>query len=320
VLYIAAAATSWGTGGAVAAMIYSASGLSSLTVSFWRFFGGALALGLVWPLLRGPNAISLVRRLRMAPMRLTSIGTGMAISQTAYFASVGSAGVAVATAVTLGAAPILVALGARLWMAERLGRGGAVAITSAVLGLVLLVFGSEPAAGSGARQPLVGIGLALLSAVAYAASTLLSRGMGTDEVGKDPIGNALISFTAGALCLLPLAPTSGLLPEHGDTATVVALLAYLGLIPSALAYGLFFAGLRVVTATAASVIALIEPLTAAAIAVWLLGEKVTVPAVLGGATLFAAVVALSISERTTSTEAVPISAGAHPVGGPGSGQ
>ena len=45
--------------------------------------------------------------------------------QTAYFASVEATGLAVATVVTLGAGPVLIALGARLALGERLGRGGA---------------------------------------------------------------------------------------------------------------------------------------------------------------------------------------------------
>lgn len=398
VFYIAVAATAWGTGGAVAAVLYAAGGLGPQTVSFWRFLGGALVLGLVWPLLRGRDGSSPLRRFRAAPVRLAVTGAGMALYQTAYFAAVGSAGVAVATVVTLGSGPILVALGARLWMGERLGRRGALVIAAALAGLLLLVLGGDPATGPGTGpattgpgtspatagsgmglasadpdigpgagpaaasdagpvtgpgigpavgsvagvggdpaagpgngsvtgsgagpdadliigmdaapgtgpavgDPLPGVGLALLSAVGYAGTTLLSRRMGREADGGDPIGNALIGFAVGALCLLPLALAAGVLPAYGDPVTVAALLAYLGLVPSALAYGLFFAGLRTVTATTASVVALVEPVAAAAIAVLFLGERLTVWALTGGAVLLAAVVALAVTERDAGTAA-----------------
>src|SRR3712207_7061447 len=50
-------------------------------------------------------------------------------------------------------------------------------------------------------------------------------------------------------------------------------LAYLGVVPTALAYGLFFAGLARIRATTASVVALVEPVTAALIGVLVLGER-----------------------------------------------
>ncbi|GAA0916357.1 hypothetical protein GCM10009557_88820 [Virgisporangium ochraceum] len=76
-----------------------------------------------------------------------------------------------------------------------------------------------------------------------------------------------------------------------------ALLLYLMVVPTALAYALFFAGLAVVRATTASVVALVEPLTAAAVAVTLLGERVTPVAALGGAILLGTVFLLMRSER-----------------------
>ncbi|GAA0966697.1 EamA family transporter [Acrocarpospora macrocephala] len=314
---IALAASAWGTGGAVAAMLYSAGGLDPLTVSFWRFLGGALALAAAWPLLRGEGTFSLVGRFRREKARFLATGVGMAVYQTAYFAAVDHAGVAVATVVTLGSGPILVAVGARLWMGERLGGRGALIIGSALAGLILLVSGGDPAVDStapvsggdpaivstsarsaatglvssgdqvvGATVPILGIGLALLSAVGYAGTILLGRAIGTG----DSAGSALIGFAVGSLCLFPFALGSGLGPEGGFTVTVVMLLAYLGVVPSALAYGLFFAGLRVVPSTTASVVALVEPLVATAIAVAFLGERLTVAAVLGGLVLLAAVV------------------------------
>ncbi|GAA0405173.1 EamA family transporter [Acrocarpospora corrugata] len=296
-LFIAVAATAWGTGGVVAALLYAESGLGPLAVSFWRFLGGALALALAWPLLPGPGLFPLVGRFRAAPVKYGVTGAGMAVYQTAYFAAVDQAGVAVATVVTLGSGPILVAVGARLWLGERLGGRGALVVGSALAGLVLLVFGGDPA-GSAGGDPVLGIGLSLLSAVGYAGTILLGRAGGAD----DSAGSALIGFAVGSVCLLAPALAAGLLPEAGVTVSAGLLLAYLGVVPSALAYGLFFAGLRVVGATTAAVVALVEPLVAAGLSVGLLGERLTVPAATGGAVLLAAVLVSGFRRRSQPSD------------------
>jgi drug/metabolite transporter, DME family len=291
VVYIVIAATAWGTGGAIASVLYSHSGLGALAVSCWRFVGGSVALGLAWPLLRRRESPSLLRQFTAAPVRLLVTGIGLAVYQTAYFAAVGATGVAVATVVTLGSGPILVSLGARLWMSERLGRRGVVVVAVALGSLVLLVLSGNT---RGSTVSVAGIALALLSAVGYAGTTLIGRAVGRTEGGGEPVGDALIGFVVGSVGLLALTGFVGLIPLRGNVIENVGMLAYLGLVPSALAYVLFFAGLAVVNATSASVIALVEPLTAAIIAVALLGERLSVLSVVGAVGLLGAVIVLAV--------------------------
>lgn len=299
-LYVAVAATAWGTGGAVAAALYARSGLGPIAVSFWRFFGGAVALAVAWPVLRGPGSVSPARRFRSAPLQLALTGVGMAVYQTAYFAAVEAAGVAIATVVTLGSGPVLVALGARAWMAERLGRRGAMIVLLALAGLVVLVLGGS--SGGTATNPPLGIALALLSAAGYGGTTLLSRTLGTREDrgagnAPDPPGDALLGFAIGSVCLLPLALATGILPASAGLGLTTAMLAYLGLVPSALAYVLFFSGLTAVPATKAAVTALVEPLAAAVIAMLFLHERLSAVSVSGGVILLVAVIVLALGER-----------------------
>jgi drug/metabolite transporter, DME family len=74
-------------------------------------------------------------------------------------------------------------------------------------------------------------------------------------------------------------------------------LGYLGLVPTAMAYILFNTGLSSVRATTASVIVLVEPLTATMIAVLFLGEQLTQLALLGMTILMLSVVVLALAER-----------------------
>jgi drug/metabolite transporter, DME family len=294
--FVCVAATAWGTGGAVAAVLYDTGGLGPVAVSWWRFVGGVALLAAARRWLgpradprRGPRfgPRRALRFPRSAWRQVSVTGAGLAVSQTAYFVAVDLIGLAVATVVTIGAGPVLVAVGARFARIERLDGGRLAAAIVAVAGLALLV-----GTGSGPLS-VAGAGFALLSAGAYAAVTLLTR-RGRDLPRYDA---ALGAFGAGAVMLAPLAWAAGPIPAGGDLPATLGLLLYLVVVPTALAYALFFAGLAVVRATTASVVALVEPVTAAALGVWLFGERLTGTAVLGGTMLMGTVLLLVYAER-----------------------
>jgi DME family drug/metabolite transporter len=72
------------------------------------------------------------------------------------------------------------------------------------------------------------------------------------------------------------------------TGPVVLLTAYLGVVPTALAYGAFFLGVRHAGATAAALASVLEPLTATLLAVAFYGERLTAAGVAGAALIVAA--------------------------------
>jgi DME family drug/metabolite transporter len=276
VLSIAAAAIAWGTGGAVAVVLQRHNHLGPVTVSFWRFVVAVTALA----------ALRAVRWRRPRPgwqhrvQWSTAIigGVGLAVSQAAYFGSADTAGVALATLVTMGTCPVLIALGARYLLGERLTYPRMAAIGLALVGLVLLTFGPH----AGGSDPTLGILLALLSAATY--STVILQGR-----ARQGQGEMLPAYVVGMVCLAPIALVEGALPHGGNTFGAVAWLVYLGLVPTVLAYQWFFAGLATVPAATASVIALLESVTAAAIAVGLLGEHLSAASFAGMAVLLIAV-------------------------------
>ena len=71
------------------------------------------------------------------------------------------------------------------------------------------------------------------------------------------------------------------------------LLLYLGVVPTALAYLLFTIGMRTTVATVASLVTLIEPLTAAGLAWLLFDERLGPLALVGAALLLGAVFLLT---------------------------
>ncbi|MGW7452829.1 DMT family transporter [Streptomyces sp. NPDC054787] len=287
-LYLVVAGAAWGTAGAAASLLFLASDLGPLALSFWRCAGGLVVLLGVLAVRgnrRGPG------RARPSVGSLIVTGLLFTLFQAAYFAAVRETGLAVGTVVTLGAGPVLIALGARHWMGERLGRGGAAAVLGALAGLAVLVLG-----GGGAQVRPLGIGWALLSAAGYAAMTLRARWLGQRGAGGDPLVTTAWSVAVGTVCLLPLAAVEGLLPHTGEPGRVLWLLVYVATVPTALAYALYFTGAAAVRAATVSVIMLIEPVSAAVIAVLLLGERLTGAVVLGTVLLLAAVGALIVAE------------------------
>ncbi|WP_255308487.1 DMT family transporter [Streptomyces marincola] len=302
-VFVALAAVLWGTGGAVGARLFESSGLGPLALTFWRMAGGTLLLLAVRPLFRrraprraatGAPQASPVRRVARAGV----LGASFALAQAAYFAAVEGTGLAVGTVVTLGAGPVLVAVGGRLFLGERLGRGGVVAVAGALAGLVVLTLGG--AGGSGTVR-LPGVLFALLSAAGYTVMTLYSRGQGRAAAGGGPLDNALASLAVGTALLLPFALVVGVLPQAENLAVSLWLLGYLAAVPTALAYALYFAGMAVVRAATASVIVLIEPLTATLIAVAFLGERLTAAVVAGTFLLLGSVVGLVLAEGRSGT-------------------
>ncbi|MET9420294.1 MULTISPECIES: DMT family transporter [unclassified Streptomyces] len=283
----------WGTAGAAASLVFAVSDLGPLALSFWRCVGGLL---LLLPVLamrarrrRGTARPAEPRRRRV--LRILATGIGLTVFQSAYFAAVEATGLAVGTVVTLGAGPVLIAVGARLTMGERLGRGGILAVAGALAGLGVLVLGGE-----GAEVQSSGVALAVLSAAGYAAITLLTRWLGRDGGGGDSLSTTAWAFAIGSVGLLPMALGEGLLPHTAEAARVLGLLVYVAAVPTALAYALYFAGAAVVRAATVSVIMLLEPVSAAVIAVTLLGERLTPATVAGTLLLLTAVAGLAAAE------------------------
>ncbi|MFD8982380.1 DMT family transporter [Streptomyces sp. NPDC059564] len=306
-LYLVVAGAAWGTAGAAASLLFLASDLGPLALSFWRCAGGLVVLLGVLAVRRPARRGRSAQASPASPLSLIGTGLMFTLFQAAYFAAVRDTGLAVGTVVTLGAGPVLIALGGRYWMGERLGRGGVAAVVGALGGLAVLVLGS----GGGEVRPL-GVGWALLSAAGYAGMTLRARWLGRRGAGGDPLVTTAWSVAVGTVCLLPLALLEGLLPHTADWGRVLWLLVYVATVPTALAYALYFTGAAAVRAATVSVIMLIEPVGAAVIAVGLLGERLTGAVVLGTVLLLSAVGALIVAEaRGAGT-----GSGGGPVAGP----
>lgn len=293
-LFVCLAGILWGTGGLALEIVRDHSPMSVLTVSAYRMLIAAVALLVAaLALRRGPHLVALVRA---HPVRAVAVGLGTGAYQALYFGSVATAGVTVATVVSLGLAPVLLAVvdlvRARRRTATRSTVRLTLVVSSALSGLVLVSMASGMASGVSAvgPRPVLGLLLAIASGSVYAATTALgSTLLASGDV--DPLALTTVATTAGAVGLVPVALAGGG-PFVTSDPTVLGTLAYLGIFTMALAYGLFYAGLRTTRSGAAVVATLLEPVTAAVAAAVLLGERLGVLGIVGSVLILAAVAGL----------------------------
>jgi hypothetical protein len=140
---------------------------------------------------------------------------------------------------------------------------------------------------SGFRETavLASAGMAVLAAAGFAAITLT----GSRPVpGLDDLTMTGFGFTIGGLALMPLAELAGGIGFRPAPASI-GLLVALGTGPTAVAYTLFFRGLRSAAPGTAALLALLEPLTGAVLADLLLGERLSAAGIAGAAAIGAAV-------------------------------
>jgi DME family drug/metabolite transporter len=271
----------WGTGGLTGGLLSRATGLSALPVAAYRLtVGGALIVAVLavtgrpWP--SG----------RAAWTRITGIGLLAALFQGCYFSAVSLTSVSLATLVTIGSAPVIVLIADWAISGRRIGwRAGSTA-GLALAGLGLLV--GLPSGGFSEAAVLASAGLAVTSAAGFAGVTLLGA---RPVPGLDDLAVTGFGFTLGGLVLLPLAAITGGLGFRPGLAAL-GLLALLGTGPTAVAYTLYFRGLRSAAAGTAALLALLEPLTGVILAALILGDRLG-PTGIAGAGLLASAVALT---------------------------
>jgi drug/metabolite transporter (DMT)-like permease len=283
------AALLFGVNGTVSKIVLE-SGITSIELTQVRstgaFLGFALALLLIAP-----------ARLRV---RVRDLGflvlfgvTGLAFVQWFYFLSIHRLPVGIALLIEY-VAPLLVALWARYVFHEPVRRRIWVALALALVGLSLIV---ELWSDSRVLDGL-GVAAALAAAVSYAVYILLAeRGVRT----RDPISLSCYGFLFAALFWLVVQPVwkfpfrrvgddVSLLGELESVAAPVwLLLLFVVVIGTMATFALIVSALRHVSATTVGIVAMLEPVAAAAVAwVWL-GETLGTAQLAGGAVVLAGI-------------------------------
>ncbi|MFC8450907.1 EamA family transporter [Kitasatospora sp. NPDC057223] len=185
-------------------------------------------------------------------------------------------------AATVGAVqPLLVAgLSAGL-LGERLTLRTVLSGLAGVAGVSLLVL------RAGARLDGLGVAAALGGAVVMAAGVVLSKRWAPPAPLLATTGWQLV---AGGLLLLPVALLVEGPPPAVLTPANLAGYGYLSLVGAALAYTLWFRGIRALSPTGVTFLGLLSPLVATTVGWVVLGQELTAAQVLGAAVVLGALV------------------------------
>jgi drug/metabolite transporter (DMT)-like permease len=181
--------------------------------------------------------------------------------------------------------PAIVAAAAVALGRERIDRRKVAALALSFSGLVLVMAG----AGAGALDPL-GAALGLAAALVYSSYILVSDGI----VGRmRPLVLSALVCTGAAVTLTTGSALLGQLHPGQVTLAGWGWLACISVVSTVAAVSLFFAGLRKVGPTTASILATVEPLVTVTLAFLVFGEVLGLMQVAGGAMVLAAVVAIN---------------------------
>jgi drug/metabolite transporter (DMT)-like permease len=280
-LGVAALASSWGFIWIIADHL----SLGALAIVFWRIGLSVLALGLGavvsgrwdllrlgktgrWTLLLGPG-LALIWFCGLEAMKLSSVAVAVIATYTS---------------------PIFLALLAPLFLPERVSRSVLFALPIAFGGLALIAFESN---GGGHVRPLaivVGVGGAFVLAILVIIQKRI-----VSEV--NPIG---LSFWIDVFALAALA---AVLPFGGrvlPSASELGLLAIVGIVFTALSGLIWLTLLRHVTAQAMGFLSYLEPVSASLLAWLLLGQRLGLAVVIGGALVLVAGLIVILAEPAES--------------------
>ncbi|WP_214109076.1 EamA family transporter [Acrocarpospora catenulata] len=208
-------------------------------------------------------------------------------------------------------APVLVVLWVRFVRRVRLSRAAYVGAVVAVVGLGVVV-----EVWQGLRLDAIGLVLALLAAACCAGYFLMS-----DNLRVDPLGLVAWGMTGAAVVLIPIArPWEIDWAVFGGTATVgehtlpvAGAAAWLVVVATVIAYVTGVTAVRRLSAAVGATVATVEVIGGALIAWVLLGERLGVAQIAGGAVVLVGAL-LAQTAAAGARKAAPVAAEPSPVG------
>jgi drug/metabolite transporter (DMT)-like permease len=284
--FVALAALFWGLSGGIAGILIN-NGWDPYVVSLYRGTIGLLFV-LIWLVLR-PRGNGLAQPV----LWFWSVvaGLGVAGNFAFYFVSISESSVAVA-ATLMYCAPVFVYIISFGLGLEESTPFKWLAITLVMLGIVLLTRIYD--IGVDAITPL-GIGAGLLSGLSYAVFIF-----GFKYAAPHGSPQAILTIAFATLVTVLLLPSN--LPQ-----TITALqspswplFAALGVLGAGLSFIIYIIGLNHTAPAVASIVAMVEPVTASLFGVWVLGESVVGLQLVGMGLILVTVTALSVYSDSAS--------------------
>lgn len=236
------------------------------SIIFYRLFFGLAAIALYLAVSGRFSEL----RLKEKKNNLLMLGLFEAAAVLAYFYSVRNTSVSTAV-LLLYTAPVYVTLLSPLLLKEKNTSRSILALALSIAGVVLIIQPQNLNNGNS----IPGIAFGLVSGLLYGLMIMTSRSLKDSYTG---IAQATWSMIVSLIIFSPFAlaiSAEGLKNE-------LHILILFGLVPTAIGGILYFNGLRLVKAQSASIISLLEPVSAVVFAYIILSEPISITTVLGG--------------------------------------
>ena len=263
ILCVIAASVLWGTTGTASAFIPDVSPLA--VGAFSMGVGGVLLV------LNAKNNLLSDRQKLLSKPSLLFIGSlCVAIYPLAFYSSMRLAGVAIGTVISIASAPFFTVIMERLISNKRVTSRWVVSFIFGVVGVIFLTLGKTQYLdiNAQANNRILGMLLGLVAGLTYATYSWTARQMIENGVNSK---SAMASmFGLSAILLLP-----SLLLTGGNLfldAKHISVALYLAIAPMFFGYLLFGQALRVIEASKATLITLLEPIVATILAIIIIGE------------------------------------------------
>lgn len=178
-------------------------------------------------------------------------------------------------------APIFITIGGALLLKEKVTKIERIGLIIAVIGSLITI--SQPIfEGNIFKGSLYGNFLVFLSVIAWVVYVLFYK---MKSLKYHPLISTSIGFFVGLLSMIPLVLLTNSSSYHLSPITyhpnALMGILYMVIFSSVIAYTLYEYGLSLIEASESSLFAYLQPIFAAPIALWWLGEKISLPFILG---------------------------------------
>ena len=272
----------WATSSILINLIVQESGISAVSLAFWRDLTTFSTL-FVGILIIRPELLS-IKRCDL-PWLLAMGAISIGLFHVLWNTSVVMFGASIATVIQSNA-PIFVTIIAWFAYREAITRKKIFAVALSVIGTVLC---SGITKSSGVEITLIGIAAALMSAIAYGTFPLFGRKLAGDY---SPWTILVYIFGFGTLTLMPF-QFGQPLPWPFSQKVIIYFISFI-LISTIGGFGIFTAALKHLQASIASVIATAEIVFASFMAYFILNERLDIWQILGAVFVMAGVVLVSL--------------------------
>ena len=232
-------------------------------IAMARGYIGALVILAFMMIVRRPPSL---RAIRENAIKLVLSGAFIGINWILLFESYSYTTVATAT-LCYYMAPVFVIIASPLLLSERVGKVRWACVLAALFGMVLV---SEPWTASESGG-LVGIALALLAALFYAAVTVTNKKMG--EISA--LDRTVVQLFVASLVITPYTFIAENVSPESFTGTAVLLLVALGILHTGVAYVFYFGSIKDLSANTVAIFGYLDPIVAVLLSAIVLQEKIT---------------------------------------------